>query len=78
LYERQGRPGPVASAASVRKMLDVMAATVEDGTARAQDRSPGVMARPAPARISAMRFIGLTATFATGVWVGNDDNAPMD
>ncbi len=44
LYERQGSgPGPVASAASVRKMLDVMAATVENGTARkAEDRSPGL------------------------------------
>src|SRR4029450_46658 len=80
LYERQGSgPGPVASAASVRKMLDVMAATVENGTARRAKIDRPVYGKTGTSQnFRDAWFIGLTSDLVTGVWVGNDDNAPMD
>lgn len=80
LYERQGSgPGPVASAASVRKMLDVMAATVENGTARKAKLDRPVYGKTGTSQnFRDAWFIGLTSDLVTGVWVGNDDNAPMD
>jgi penicillin-binding protein 1A len=80
LYERQGSgPGPVASAASVRKMLDVMAATVENGTARKAKLDRPVYGKTGTSQnFRDAWFIGLTNGLVTGVWVGNDDNAPMD
>ena len=80
LYERQGSgPGPVASAASVRKMLDVMAATVENGTARKAKIDRPVYGKTGTSQnFRDAWFIGLTSDLVTGVWVGNDDNAPMD
>jgi len=80
LYERQGSgPGRVASAASVRKMLDVMAATVEDGTARKAKIDRPVYGKTGTSQnFRDAWFIGLTGDLVTGVWVGNDDNAPMD
>jgi penicillin-binding protein 1A len=80
LYERQGSgPGPVASAAAVRKMLDVMAATVENGTARKAKLDRPVYGKTGTSQnFRDAWFIGLTSDLVTGVWVGNDDNAPMD
>jgi penicillin-binding protein 1A len=80
LYERQGSgPGRVASAASVRKMLDVMAATVENGTGRKAKIDRPVYGKTGTSQnFRDAWFIGLTSDLVTGVWVGNDDNAPMD
>jgi penicillin-binding protein 1A len=80
LYERQGSgPGAVASAASVRKMLDVMAATVENGTARKAKIDRPVYGKTGTSQnFRDAWFVGLTSDLVTGVWVGNDDNAPMD
>jgi len=80
LYEREGSgPGQVASGPAVRKMLDVMAATVEDGTAkRAQLDRPVYGKTGTSQNFRDAWFIGLTSDMVTGVWVGNDDNAPMD
>src|ERR671923_59011 len=80
LYERQGSgPGPVASAASVRKMLDVMAATVENGTARRAKIDRPVYGKTGTSQnFRDAWFIGLTSDVVTGVWVGNDNNTPMD
>jgi len=80
LYERQGSgPGPVASGPAVRKMLDVMAATVEDGTARRAKLDRPVYGKTGTSQnFRDAWFIGLTGDMVTGVWVGNDNNAPMD
>lgn len=80
LYERQGSgPGMVASAASVRKMLDVMGATVDHGTARKAKLDRPVYGKTGTSQnFRDAWFIGLTSDLVTGVWVGNDDNAPMD
>jgi penicillin-binding protein 1A len=80
LYERQGSgPGPVASGPAVRKMLDVMAATVEDGTAKRAKLDRPVYGKTGTSQnFRDAWFIGLTRDMVTGVWVGNDDNAPMD
>jgi penicillin-binding protein 1A len=80
LYERQGSgPGPVASGAAVRKMLDVMAATVEDGTAKRAKLDRPVYGKTGTSQnFRDAWFIGLTSNVVTGVWVGNDNNAPMD
>jgi penicillin-binding protein 1A len=80
LYERQGSgPGAVASGAAVRKMLDVMAATVETGTARKAKLDRPVYGKTGTSQnFRDAWFIGLTGDLVTGVWVGNDDNAPMD
>jgi penicillin-binding protein 1A len=80
LYERQGSgPGPVASAASVRKMLDVMAATVQNGTARKAQLDRPVYGKTGTSQnFRDAWFIGLTGDLVTGVWVGNDDNTAMD
>jgi penicillin-binding protein 1A len=80
LYERQGSgPGAVASGPAIRKMLDVMAATVEDGTARKAKIDRPVYGKTGTSQnFRDAWFIGLTRDMVTGVWVGNDDNAPMD
>jgi penicillin-binding protein 1A len=80
LYERQGSgPGPVASGPAVRKMLDVMAATVEDGTAKRAKLDRPVYGKTGTSQnFRDAWFIGLTSDLVTGVWVGNDNNAPMD
>jgi len=80
LYERQGSgPGPVASGPAVRKMLDVMAATVEGGTARKAKLDRPVYGKTGTSQnFRDAWFIGLTRDMVTGVWVGNDNNAPMD
>jgi len=80
LYERQGSgPGPVATGPAVRKMLDVMAATVEDGTAKRAKLDRPVYGKTGTSQnFRDAWFIGLTRDMVTGVWVGNDNNAPMD
>jgi penicillin-binding protein 1A len=80
LYERQGSgPGPVASSGAVRKMLEVMAATVENGTARKAKLDRPVYGKTGTSQnFRDAWFIGLTSDVVTGVWVGNDNNAPMD
>ena len=80
LYERQGSgPGQVASGPAVRKMLDVMQATVEDGTAKRAKLDRPVYGKTGTSQnFRDAWFIGLTRDMVAGVWVGNDDNAPMD
>jgi penicillin-binding protein 1A len=80
LYERQGSgPGQVASSQAVRKMLEVMGATVADGTGRRAQLDRPVYGKTGTSQnFRDAWFIGLTRDVVTGVWVGNDDNAPMD
>jgi penicillin-binding protein 1A len=80
LYQRQGSGlGTVASPTAVREMVDIMTATVAWGTGKG-----ATIDRPAAGKTGTSQnyhdawFIGLTGQLVTGVWVGNDDNSPMN
>jgi penicillin-binding protein 1A len=80
LYQREGSGlGTVASPTAVREMVDIMSATVDWGTGKGAQ-----IDRPAAGKTGTSQnyhdawFIGLTGQLVTGVWVGNDDNAPMN
>ncbi len=71
--------GTVASPVAVREMLDVMTATVDWGTGKhAQIDRPVAGKTGTSQNFRDAWFIGLTAQLVTGVWVGNDDNKPMN
>ena len=79
LYQRSGNgPGRVASSGAINKMLDIMQAVVEWGTGKRAK-----LDRPAYGKTGTTQnyrdawFIGLTGNLVAGVWVGNDDNSPM-
>jgi penicillin-binding protein 1A len=80
LYQREGSGlGLVASPIAVREMLDVMTATVDWGTGKhAQIDRPAAGKTGTSQNFRDAWFIGLTAQLVTGVWVGNDDNKPMN
>ncbi|HVO04566.1 MAG TPA: PBP1A family penicillin-binding protein [Candidatus Cybelea sp.] len=80
LYQRSGGGlGTVASPVAVREMLDVMSATVDWGTGKhAQIDRPAAGKTGTSQNYHDAWFIGLTAQLVTGVWVGNDDNQPMN
>jgi penicillin-binding protein 1A len=80
LYQREGSGlGAVASPVAVREMLDVMTATVDWGTGKhAQIDRPAAGKTGTSQNFRDAWFIGLTAQLVTGVWVGNDDNKPMN
>ncbi len=80
LYKRGGSgPGQVVGAHAASEMLDMMQAVVLSGTGRA-----AALDRPVAGKTGTSGdyrdawFIGFTAELTTGVWVGNDDNSPMN
>ncbi len=80
LYKRSGSgPGQVVGAHAASEMLDMMQAVVLSGTGRA-----AALDRPVAGKTGTSQdyrdawFIGFTAELTTGVWVGNDDNTPMN
>ncbi|WP_200845101.1 transglycosylase domain-containing protein [Roseomonas sp. 18066] len=73
---REGTP-PIPAAVQ-QGMLDMMLATVRDGTGRAARLDRPVAGKTGTTQDSRDAwFIGLTADAVVGVWVGNDDNSPM-
>jgi penicillin-binding protein 1A len=80
LYERRGDgPGQVVAGGPVNEMLDVMAAVTDWGTGkRARLDRPTYGKTGTSQEFRDAWFIGLTRDLVTGVWVGNDDGAPMD
>ena len=79
LYRREGGgPGLVVQPQHVASMLDLMISVVDWGTGKAAR-----IGRPAAGKTGTGQdyrdawFVGFTAELVTGVWVGNDDNAPM-
>ncbi len=80
LYERSGQgPGRVVGASAVNAMLDVMGAVTDWGTAkRAKLDRPTYGKTGTSQEFRDAWFIGLTGDLVTGIWVGNDDGAPME
>ncbi len=80
LYARAGGgPGRLVAPRAVEDMTDMMAATIAWGTGKAAN--PG---RPAAGKTGTSQdfrdawFVGYTAEVVAGVWLGNDNDAPMD
>jgi len=80
LYTRPERaPAASVSPAVQQAMLDLMQAAVRDGTARAARLDRPVAGKTGTTQDSRDAwFIGMTADAVVGVWVGNDDNSPMN
>jgi penicillin-binding protein 1A len=80
IYARHGSGlGRVVSPANAAAMTQLMAATVADGTGRAARLG----AWPAAGKTGTTQtfrdawFVGFTADYVCGVWMGIDNNAPM-
>ena len=80
LYQREGAgPGLLVEPRQVCEMIDVMIGVVDTGTGKGAG-----LGRPAAGKTGTGQdfrdawFIGFTAELVTGVWVGNDDNSPMN
>jgi penicillin-binding protein 1A len=79
LYRRSGSgPGRVIQRAPLAAMVDMMSAVVTTGTGRA-----AMLDRPAVGKTGTSQdhrdawFVGGTADYVAGVWLGNDDSQPM-
>jgi 1A family penicillin-binding protein len=81
LFTRPGagaRPGGLGESRTA--MLDLLQAAVREGTGKAA-RLPDVLAAGKTGTTQEYRdawFIGFTSDVIVGVWVGNDDNTPMN
>lgn len=80
LYRRSGSgPGRVIQRAPLQVMTDMLSAVIASGTGRA-----AALDRPAAGKTGTSQdhrdawFIGFTADYVAGVWLGNDDGQPMD
>jgi penicillin-binding protein 1A len=80
LYKRSGGgPGHVIGGHAAAEMIDMMQSVILSGTGKA-----AALDRPAAGKTGTSQdyrdawFIGFTADLVTGVWVGNDDNSPMN
>ncbi|MEO5374691.1 MAG: PBP1A family penicillin-binding protein [Alphaproteobacteria bacterium] len=79
LYRRSGAgPGRVVTPGHVGAMNRLMAGVITGGTGR-----KAALDRPAAGKTGTTQdfhdawFMGFTANYVTGVWLGNDDNAAM-
>ncbi|MEM9683739.1 MAG: penicillin-binding transpeptidase domain-containing protein, partial [Pseudomonadota bacterium] len=80
IYRRQPWPNDrVVDGANVRRMNAMLSEVIRSGTGKAA--KPG--SRPAAGKTGTTQelrdgwFVGYTADFVVGVWIGNDDNRPM-
>ncbi len=80
LFQRKAPPPvQVAAPESAALVTGLMVATVTEGTGRAARLSE----RPSAGKTGTTQdfrdawFVGFTADLVCGVWIGNDDNAPM-
>jgi penicillin-binding protein 1A len=80
VYRRQGGgTGPVIAAEALRQMTDMMVAVVEEGSGKGAN-----FGRPAAGKTGTTQdyrdawFIGFTADYVAGVWLGNDDGTPLN
>jgi penicillin-binding protein 1A len=79
LYRREGSgAGPALSPRTVSELSGMMQAVIREGTGKAAR-----LDRPAGGKTGTTQdyrdawFVGYTADLVAGVWVGNDDRAPM-
>ncbi len=79
IYRREGSgPGQVIQRQPLVAMTDLMQAVVQEGTGRA-----AMLDRPTAGKTGTSEdyhdawFVGFTADYVAGVWVGNDNNDPM-
>jgi 1A family penicillin-binding protein len=81
LYARPEGPmggAQVMSPAAQQGMLDLLLSVVRDGTGRAARLDRPVAGKTGTTQDNRDAwFIGMTADVVVGVWVGNDDNSPM-
>jgi penicillin-binding protein 1A len=80
LYERSSSGiGPVMSPANDAAMTRLMVATVTSGTGKAArlDERPSAGKTGTTQDFHDAWFVGFTADLVCGVWVGNDNSAPM-
>ena len=80
IYRRTGSgPGPVMAPELVGMMDDMLAGVIAHGTGKS-----AALPRPAAGKTGTTQeyrdawFIGFTADLVAGVWLGNDDNTPMN
>jgi penicillin-binding protein 1A len=80
VYRRAGSgPGLVVAPDLVGMMDDMLAGVIGHGTGKS-----AALPRPAAGKTGTTQeyrdawFIGFTADIVAGVWLGNDDNTPMD
>jgi penicillin-binding protein 1A len=80
VYRRTGSgPGPVIAPELVGLMDEMMAGVISHGTGKS-----AAIGRPAAGKTGTTQdyrdawFIGFTADLVAGVWLGNDDNTPMN
>ncbi len=80
LYKRKnGGVGAVMSAQNADAVTQLMVATVTSGTGRGArlDERPSAGKTGTTQDYRDAWFVGFTADLVCGVWIGNDDNAPM-
>ncbi|MBY0251424.1 MAG: PBP1A family penicillin-binding protein, partial [Methylobacterium organophilum] len=81
LYVRtDAAPGPMLAQEPRTMMLDSLQAVVESGTGRAA-RVPGQIIGGKTGTSQDFRdawFVGMTPDLVVGIWVGNDDDSPMN
>src|SRR5205807_8956234 len=80
VYRRAGSgPGPVVAPELVDMMNQMLAGVIGHGTGKS-----AAFGRPAAGKTGTTQeyrdawFIGYTADLVAGVWLGNDDNSPMN
>lgn len=80
LYRRSGSgPGRVVQRAPLAVMIDMLSAVISSGTGRA-----AALDRPAAGKTGTSQdhrdawFVGFTADYIAGAWLGNDDGQPMN
>jgi penicillin-binding protein 1A len=81
LYQRQGGgTGQVIMPGPLKQMTDLMVAVVQEGSGKAAQLGD----RPVAGKTGTTQdyrdawFIGFTADYVCGVWLGNDDDTPLN
>ncbi len=78
LYRRQGGTGQIVETRHVQAMDEMLTEVIRTGTGK-----KARLSRPAAGKTGTSQsfrdalFIGYTRDYVTGVWVGNDNDAPM-
>jgi len=80
LYQREGGgAGQVIAPGPLKQMTDLMVAVVQEGSGKAAQ-----LDRPSAGKTGTTQdyrdawFIGFTADYVAGVWLGNDDGTPLN